>query len=681
MYNYRDYNETAVRKQYIIKGLDLMNEGSVVDEARSPLLVNMWKDYDADGGMCLSSRPGSRIKYTVDTEGLKASDGSNIADGLVQTAEYNGKYVVRMGQILFLWNYTDDVTFTLVDGVVTPSADAVVITQSLSAAAFDRSDVRMPAVVYDNTFYYFDKDDGKIIYFREETDGTVTVDTFSASLPSAYPDEVTAPLVGINGNSAGGFDDNLPYNMLSRYYTVEYLAEKDVLAYKNAGSGVSLSVWLLSDDGVWTKKTDSVTVGADGIVFDEGHAPAEGTEFRAVFDRGSCEKDTVFGMRRYIVFDERVFAAVCDGEKLNRLYWSRAGNPLYWADTDYVTDSAGGAGIADLLPCGRYLSVLKRDVRGESGIFLHVPQDNDSELAPRIYPSVYGLHDVGALNALSAVNADGEAAFLSENGLNAIVSTDITSTASVEHRSSLVDRLLCKDIRSDAKYAKNGAARVFGFRGYICVYANTRVWMADTRQMFKNAGSKSTEYEWFKWDNVVPHTYTTGGATSLPVNIIDIFEDVDHVLAITARVGYRLYVFGFDAEGDVYLNSPYADKYPVLSVAATRFENYGYPNFIKKPLRRQGYAKIEGEDISVFCNTGGEYGEPSFRAYLGIPKNFVSLGTEAVSADISDSDLIYDIYVPRFSAMSVSFSSERPMKLYYSVNGAIVKEAVKFRWR
>lgn len=59
MYNYRDYAETAVRKQSVIKGLDLMNEGSVMDESRSPLLVNVWKDYGADGGVSLSSRPGS----------------------------------------------------------------------------------------------------------------------------------------------------------------------------------------------------------------------------------------------------------------------------------------------------------------------------------------------------------------------------------------------------------------------------------------------------------------------------------------------------------------------------------------------------------------------------------------------------------------------------------------------
>ena len=467
MYNYRDYAETAVRRQSVIKGLDLMNEGSVMDESRSPLLVNVWKDYGADGGVSLSSRPGSRIKFTIDTSAVTV-DGKNIMSGLVQMSEFGGGYVVRMGQVLFWWKYTASEAFTISNGNIVPSSGAVVISQDLTAEKADRNNVRMSAVIYDNTFYFFDKGTKKIIYFYIGEDGVPVVSTFSGSLPAsgAYPDENTAPLVGINGNSNGGFNSNIPYNMMSRYYTVEYLAEAETLKYLNAGSGVSAAVYLLSDSGVWTKQTSDVTVGADGIVFAEGKAPAAGTEFRVLFDRGSCESDTVFEMRRFVVFDERVFAAVCDGRKQNRLYWSRAGNPLYWADTDYVTDSHGGAGVKDLLACGKYIVALKQDVRGESGIFLHSPQDNESDLTPRIYPSVYGLHDVGAFNELSAVNVDGEPVFLSASGLKAIVSTDLTSTASIQHRSSMVDRLLCSDINNTVG-AGIGSPRVFGYQGYI----------------------------------------------------------------------------------------------------------------------------------------------------------------------------------------------------------------------
>lgn len=687
MYNYRDYAETAVRRQSVIKGLDLMNEGSVIDEARSPFLVNVWRDYDADGGVSLSSRPGIRIKYKIDTSAATAG-GKNIMTGLVQMTRFGGGYAVRMGQALFWWRYTSDVSFSVTEGKLTPSpaSEAVVISQELTAEKSDRSKVRMPAVAYDNTFYFFDKGSKKIIYFIIGTDGIPVSGVFEGSLSSegTYPDENTAPLVGINGNSNGGFNSNIPYNMMSRYYSVEYLSEADIREYKNAGKGTPVAVYLLSDSGVWTKQTADVTVGAAGIVFAEGKAPAAGTEFRVIFDRGKCENDILFGMRRFVVFDERVFAAVCDGTAANRLYWSRAGNPLFWADTDYVTDSAGGAGICDLLACGKYIVALKKDTRGESGIFLHTPQDNESDLAPRIYPSIYGLHDVGALNELSAVNVDGEPVFLSASGLKAIVSTDLTQTASVQHRSSLVDRLLCADI-SDAKKntsTMTAAPRVFGFRGYICVFANSRIWFADTRQKFSNAGTKSTEYEWFKWDNAavwIKSTFTNRA------RLFDVFEDVDGQLAMTCRRSDNatFYVFAFTANDgyDETMNvNGVAAKFPVLSVVSTRFENYGYPNCKKKPIRRQGYAKIEGEEIEVFSRTDGDYSEPGFSATFGVPNVYAELGQRAVSENKKDAELLYDIYVPRFTAMSVAYSSTKPMKFYYAVNGAIIKEAMKYQW-
>ena len=683
MYNYRDYAETAVRRQSVIKGLDLMTEGSVMDESRSPLLVNVWKDYGADGGVSLSSRPGSRIKFTIDTSAVTV-DGKNIMSGLVQMSEFGGGYVVRMGQVLFWWKYTASEAFTISNGNVVPSSGAVVISQELTAEKADRNNVRMSAVIYDNTFYFFDKGTKKIIYFYIGEDGVPVVGTFSGSLPAsgAYPDENTAPLVGINGNSNGGFNSNIPYNMMSRYYTVEYLAEAETLKYLNAGSGVSAAVYLLSASGVWTKQTADVTVGAAGIVFAEGKAPAAGTEFRVLFDRGSCENDTVFDMRRFVVFDERVFAAVCDGRKQNRLYWSRAGNPLYWADTDYVTDSHGGAGVKDLLACGKYIVALKQDVRGESGIFLHSPQDNESDLTPRIYPSIYGLHDVGAFNELSAVNVDGEPVFLSASGLKAIVSTDLTSTASIQHRSSMVDRLLCADINNTVG-SSIGAPRVFGYQGYICVFANSRIWLADTRQRFSNAGTKSTEYEWFKWDNVVPWKNISGGAWASKMRVYDVFEDVDDTLALTVRSGDVFYVFAFDSsDGTDEMINPYngVNRFPVLAVVTTRFENYGYPNCKKKPIRRQGYAKIEGENIEVHAKADAEYTEPRFAVPFGVPHSDADLGQRAVSEDLKDAELLYDIYIPRFTAMSVAYSSTKPMKFYYAVNGAIIKEAMKYQW-
>lgn len=683
MYNYRDYAETAVRKQYIIKGLDLTNEGSVIDEGRSPFLVNMWKDYNTDGGVCLSSRPGSRIKYKIDTSALTAN-GENPADGLVQLSEFGGKYVVRMGKILFLWDYASSVTFTLTDGVVTPSSGATVIAQDLAQADADRDNVRMPAVVYDNTFYYFDAPSSRIIYFYIAEDGSPVVNIFSGAIPqSEYPDEVTAPLVGINGNSNGGYNENLPYNMMSRYYAVEYLAEADTLTYANAGSGISVGVFLLSASGVWTKQTADVTVGAGGIIFAEGKAPAAGSEFRVVFDRSEKEADTVFAMRRFVVFDERVFAAVCDGRMQNRLYWSRAGEPLYWADTDYVSDSHGGAGVKDLLACGKYIVALKQDVRGESGIFLHSPQDNDSDLAPRIYPSIYGLHDVGVFNELSAASVDGEPVFLASDGLKAIVSTDLTSTASLEHRSSMVDRVMCADIKS-VSGAKTGTPRVFGFRGYICVFANSRLWLADTRQSFRNTATKSTEYEWFEWDNVVPWTHITNGQIAARMKLYDIFEDIDGLLALTVKSGKVLYLLTFSSEdGTDEIVEPLTEinRFPVLSAVATRFENYGYPNYKKKPMRRVGFAKVEGSEIEVFSKIEGDYASPSFGVMFGVPYSRAELGERAVGESLKGTELIYDIYSPRFTAMSVSYSSRKPMKFYYSVNGAFIKEERKYQWQ
>ena len=172
-----------------------------------------------------------------------------------------------------------------------------------------------------------------------------------------------------------------------------------------------------------------------------------------------------------------------------------ANSGLYFPDNAYYEEAQGSGKITALLPVKGQLAVIKEDSDGKNAVYLHTPQDTENDLAPRIYPSTYGIVDNGCINPECYTVFGGEALYLSRNGLMSVSSTDLSDERSIEFRSSNVfsdkkvnkDAFMWKD--DDFLYIQNGKD-------------DPTVYIADKRNRTYNKNTLSQEFEWFVWDGI-----------------------------------------------------------------------------------------------------------------------------------------------------------------------------------
>lgn len=185
------------------------------------------------------------------------------------------------------------------------------------------------------------------------------------------------------------------------------------------------------------------------------------------------------------VFDNRVFFS---GNKdfPNMIWHCSLSDPAYCSDLDYYNEGLDSSEVKGLVAGNNVLWVFKEPSQANTTIFYHVPTI-DSEYG-KIYPSTHSNIDTGCVG--KALNFNDDIIFFSERGMEGI-SGDITTEQAVGHRSSMVDRKLL----SEKKYSD---MVVTEWEGYLLVFIDNKVYLADSRATFSNDGH--TEYEWFYWE-------------------------------------------------------------------------------------------------------------------------------------------------------------------------------------
>lgn len=275
-------------------------------------------------------------------------------------------------------------------------------------------------------------------------------------------------------------------------------------------------------------------------------------------------KKTVAGYRQRInnctlvqVFDNRVFFSG-NQDYPNVVWHCSLNDPTYCSDLDYYNDGLDLAEITGLVAGNNALWVFKEPSQANTTVFYHNPVI-DNEYG-KIYPSTHSSISTGCIG--KAINFNDDISFFSDRGMEGI-NGDVTTEQVIAHRSSLVDRKLLAETNYRDMLLEE-------WEGYLMVFVDNKVYLADSRAMFTN--ENHTEYEWFYWEmsKNITCTKVHNGILYLGTS--------DGIYTLT------------DNEGDV------------VSYWTTPLDKFKHPHYQKTTNKRGCVVEATG-DIAVYAKT------------------------------------------------------------------------------
>lgn len=368
-------------------------------------------------------------------------------------------------------------------------------------------------------------------------------------------DDAFVPTTTIGRSPSGGGENYQDVNVLTGYRKNKFCADGTSKDYYLDCVDVDevTTVWV--NDVVTTDYTVNLVLGK--ITF--ANAPAkpdlDGQDNVTVLFKKDIEeyKTRISKCTISLSFDNRAFFAG-NINFPNAVFHSEVNNPAYISDLSYYQDGSVDNPIKDMCIGNNILWVFKESNQNGSTIFYHIPTTDNT--FGRIYPSKQGNVSVGCYSR--CINFNDDIVFLSRNGLEGITG-DIQSEQLLSHRSSLVDNKLI----NTNNYSK---AQMIEWRGYLVIFVDNYVFLADSRQKFQ--GINGIEYEWYFWD---------------------ISKSQPNVLK---EYGDELYVGGSD--GNIYVLEGTNDNGEAInSYWTTPLDSFGYSNKLKTTNKRGGVAKIK----------------------------------------------------------------------------------------
>lgn len=501
------------------RGVDFT--GGVVQAYRSPDALNMWKDYKEDD--CVQTRPGMKLinQFANKIYGLFFY---NIQDNL--------HVIVHIGTKLLEWtNYPNKPVETkeLYSGL---NPD------------YSRS------FVFDNIFFFLDginylEYDGEEI---KEVEGTVPTTSYWKNPDGSTPID-------------SDLDTDLVYqavNVLTPLRINSFISDGKSLDYKldtkNLDSATKKLVEVKVDDIEKVENIDFTVNREKGIVTFNS-ALDEGAKVVITFSKTVYEyRNRVLNCSISCEFDNRIFFA---GNKdyPNSVFHSELNDPRYIRDTAYYECGVDLSLIKALVPGNGVLWVFKEINQNSSSVYYLTPTLDSTY--DKIYPSVNGSISLGCVS--TGINFNDDIVFFSNKGLEGISTSSLYSEQILQHKSSMIDSKLL----SESNYEN---IRIAEFKGYLLCLLNSHIYLADSRQKFKNL-SNDVEYEWYYWE--------------LPFDISFMKE-------------YRGNLYLGNDNGDLFILEGNNDnEMGIDSHLVTRKDDFDYPAYTKTTNKRGNTANLK----------------------------------------------------------------------------------------
>lgn len=537
--------------------------------------------------------------------------------------------------------------------------------------------------------------------------------------------ETLAPLILTECNMEGGGTPNLPSNIFSNFVRIGYsfYASSD---FETAGlvipvDAYSAKIRVLFPDKIKTGEYEEFELTKTGGRWNSDELKtrveaniASATDKRFIFDAVVLaatssfldERDEFVSVKKTFLFDERMFFAGLTMAS-DKIRYCQASNPMYLPDTAWQVDGQGTGVIKDVLVFANYFAVLQDDKYEEKAIYLHSIQAVESETLTRVYPSTYTLGAVGVVNENCSINVNDCALFLSYDGLKQIVSTDIKSAASIQHKSSMIDGELIPAIKANPE-----RVRLFKYKNYVGILTGSDIYLGDTNALYSNSTTKDAEFEWFKWScfsfyhlvaNTMVYPYDIREKNGLEIY----YNYIRDTRGGTVMLLPLKYTLTHDAEilesGDVVYQDEitYREKScysPVECFIATKYDNFGAYQYWKDCNRMWQTAAIsfqlEGKpetntsqiDIYEFTNTQNKFVkyeiDISQNGVTSNPQITINEGKSVKTLSdiykrVSDSHIRYSLRSKRFEDLSIMFRFRSPVRFYYATAQAFIRGPVK----
>lgn len=194
----------------------------------------------------------------------------------------------------------------------------------------------------------------------------------------------------------------------------------------------------------------------------------------------------------------------------NYVWYSDYGDPTYFPDLNYIIVGSAGTRCKGFLNVGENLAVIKEQSEQDSGVyFIHETSitsktvstntntGSESETTQEYSYAVKRTSSgVGAISNKCFSILQDEPLFLSEDGVQGIVSMNTTSEKVIRNRSRNVDKKLLAEADLDKAIScvQNG---------YYYIFINDHVYVLDSRHTSSDRrGNTSYMYEAYYWDNV-----------------------------------------------------------------------------------------------------------------------------------------------------------------------------------
>ena len=482
-------------------GVDFSQDASLVDRQHSPDMLNMISD---EGGSPVK-RKGWEVLIDLDAEIVGLHH--------FESGEYEYYLVVYKAEIEGRWWYFVAQYFpetrTMGEGHIFADAKPTY------------------GFFFDNNYYLANPvaGDGSFTICAPN-DGTVTFSTAEPKIPTV--------LISRNPSTGGGVAyENI--NLLTPYRT-EQFADPAGTA-KNFLLGSSGQAYLgkleyLDSDGTWkTDNTATITqsnnrywcsittahpfyasTGADNIRVTYYASEASAAQKRiprctnyAFYSHGGLDQIFVTGNPNYP----------------NYIWYSNYGDPTYFPDLNYIIAGSAGTKCKGFLNVDDNLAVIKETSDQDSSVFFisetsittktvstNTSNGSESETtAEYAYKIKRASTKIGAVSNRCFGTLQDEPLYLSENGVQGLVSMNSTTEKVVRNRSKHVDRKLLAEPNLE-----NAISCVCN--GYYYIFINDHVYILDSRHASSDKrGNTNYAYEAYYWENVPAKCVSATGKT------------------------------------------------------------------------------------------------------------------------------------------------------------------------
>lgn len=312
-------------------------------------------------------------------------------------------------------------------------------------------------------------------------------------------EDATIPVTLIGGKPSGGGTSYYALNLLSPGFTEQFLGTVGTTEYHLSYSDLDdtpVKAEILQNDGTWSELTEGSgfsvnrTTGVVNFTDPPGESPVTGednvkiTAYKTVAgyaDRiNKCDLGVLYGASGDL---NRLFVSGNpDNEYINYQWYSAANDPTYFPDTNYQLIGTAKSKIIGYTVINSYLAVLKDKNEVEQNIVLVGSTTVDKETT---FATQTTMHGAACICADSTAYLAGEPLFLTDLGIHAITSQDITGRELTNLRSFYLNGKLLNETNLQNAFA-------FVYKDFYTLAVNKHLYILDGLQPIQT--DKSAPY-------------------------------------------------------------------------------------------------------------------------------------------------------------------------------------------